>query len=270
MKVEEILALYDEQERRHSSHPSYRRETSRGVVRHVHDDPSRLSFIIYSDLTEANADEIIEEQISWYKNEVNGAGLEWKTYDHDSPPDLKQRLAAHGFAQDEVEALLVLDLQDCPAVYLQPVTADVRRISDPAQLGDVVAVQEAVWGHKFEWLEKQLRDNMAAQPDFWSIYLAYVDAALVCAAPVCAAPVCAAWVSFPPESWFAGLWGGATVAAYRGRGVYTAVVATRAQEAIRRGYRYLMVDASDMSRPILEKRGFRLLTHTTPFMWKPG
>ncbi len=256
MNIHEILALYDEQERKNSIHPSYRREISTGVVRHVSPDTARRSFIIYSDLTEANADHIIEEQIRWYQNDVKGAGLEWKTYDHDAPPDLKERLSAHGFEAEEVEALLVLDLAECPPVYLQPVTVDVRRITDPALLSAVPVIQEAAWGREFGWLEKTLQDNLTKQPDFWSIYIAYVDNV----------PACAAWISFPPNSYFAGLWGGATVPAYRKMGVYTAVVATRAQEAIQRGYRFLMVDASDMSRPILEKRGFQLLTYTTPFI----
>ncbi|MCA9926450.1 MAG: GNAT family N-acetyltransferase [Anaerolineales bacterium] len=259
MNTNEILALYDEQERKNSIHPSFQRETSWGVVRHVNLDPSRRSFIVYSELTEANANQVIAEQRNWYKNEVNGAGLEWKIYDHDVPPDLKERLSAQGFEAEEVEALLVLDLEQCPPVYLQPVTVDVRRITDPEQLGDVPMIQEAAWGSEFGWLEKTLQDNLTKQPDFWSIYIAYVDDA----------PACAAWISFPPDSQFAGLWGGATVPAYRKMGVYTAVVATRVQEAIQRGYRFLTVDASDMSRPILEKRGFQLLTYTTPFVWKP-
>jgi GNAT superfamily N-acetyltransferase len=76
-------------------------------------------------------------------------------------------------------------------------------------------------------------------------------------------------MSLPTNSQFAGLWGGATLPQYRKMGIYTAVVAARAQEAIRRGYRFLTVDAGDMSRPILQKRGFQLLTYTTPYTWKP-
>ena len=252
------MYLFDDQERKNSVHPSYRRETAPGVVRHVSADPTRLSFIIHSDLTAANADQVIQDQVEWYKEQVNGAGLEWKTYDHDLPSDLPQRLVDHGFAREERESLLVLDLEDCPDVYLQPVTADVRRMTARDRLGDVAAVQTAVYDKEFEWLEPQLRKNLTEQPDFWSVYLAFVNDT----------PACAAWISFPPDSRFAGLWGGATLAEYRKMGLYTAVVATRAQEAIRRGYRFLTVDASDMSRPILEKRGFKLLTYTTPFTWR--
>jgi GNAT superfamily N-acetyltransferase len=210
-------------------------------------------------LTAANADQIIQAQIDWYKNQVNGAGLEWKTYDHDTPPDLQQRLKAHGFEPDEREALLILDLESCPDVYLQPVTTDVRQVTTEAQFREIAAIQTAVYGENFDWLTQQLSDNVAAQPDYWAIYTAYVDDV----------PACAAWISFPPNSQFAGLWGGATRAEYRKMGLYTAVVAARAQEALRRGYRFLTVDASDMSRPILEKRGFQLLTYTTPFTWQP-
>lgn len=256
MNVTEILALYDEQERRGGLHPSYQREETPEVVRQVSYDRSRLSFVIYSQLNEANADRVIAEQIARFQ-EWGGYGFEWKTYDHDTPPDLQARLAAHGLEGDEREGLLVLDLADCPPVYLQPVTADVRKIGIE-QVRDVTAVLTAVYDENYDWLEKQLRQNLADQPDYWSIYVAYVDNQ----------PACVAWINFPTNSQFAGLWGGATRVEYRNRGVYTTVVAARAQEALQRGYRFLMVDASDMSRPILLKRGFKLLTYTTPFTWK--
>lgn len=258
MNKNDILRLYDEQERQNSLQPSYQREKTARVVRHVHPDPTRLSFIIHTDLTAANADQTIQAQVDWYKEQVNGAGLEWKTYEHDAPSDLPQRLKSHGFEPDEREALLILDLENCPDVYLQPVTADVRQVTSEAQFREVAGIQTAVYNQNFDWLIKQLSENVADQPDYWGIYTAYVDDM----------PACAAWVSFPPNSQFAGLWGGATRAEYRKMGLYTAVVAARAQEALQRGCRFLTVDASDMSRPILEKRGFQLLTHTTPFIWK--
>jgi len=258
MDIVEILALYDEEERRLSEHPSYRREVAGQVVRHVNRDPNRLSFITYSDLSVENADEVIREQIRWYEDEVKGYGFEWKTYDHDQPADLKERLKAQGFEEDEAEALLYIDLQDCPEVYLQPVMADVRRIRDGEQAAVVAAVQEEVYGQSFDWLQRELEENLSNYPEFWSVYIAYVDDV----------PACAAWASFPAGSTFAGLWGGATLPQYRKMGLYTAIVAVRAQEALRRGYRFMTVDAGPMSRPILEKRGFQLLMFTTPFTWK--
>ena len=47
-------------------------------------------------------------------------------------------------------------------------------------------------------------------------------------------------------------------AAWRGRGIYRALVAHRASLAVKRRRRYLEVDASDDSRPILERLGYTL------------
>ena len=73
-----------------------------------------------------------------------------------------------------------------------------------------------------------------------------------------------------PATQFAGLWGGATRPAWRGRGIYRALVARRAQFAAARDVRFLQVDASDDSRPILERLGFVAITTTTPYVWTPG
>ena len=45
-----------------------------------------------------------------------------------------------------------------------------------------------------------------------------------------------------------------TLAGWRGRGIYRALVARRAQYAVRVGARYLQVDASSDSAPILQRR----------------
>ena len=65
------------------------------------------------------------------------------------------------------------------------------------------------------------------------------------------------------------MWGGSTVSEFRNQGLYTALLATRAQEARLRGVRYLTVDASPMSRPILEKFRFEMISTSWPCKWKP-
>ena len=72
-------------------------------------------------------------------------------------------------------------------------------------------------------------------------------------------------VDLPRGSDFAGLFGGITLPEHRGRGLYRATVARRAELARERGYRFLYVDALPTSRPILERLGFVALTTTTPF-----
>ena len=48
-----------------------------------------------------------------------------------------------------------------------------------------------------------------------------------------------------------------------------AVIAHRANLAAARGLRYLQVDTSDDSRPILQRLGFVAVTTTTPYIWSP-
>jgi len=68
---------------------------------------------------------------------------------------------------------------------------------------------------------------------------------------------------------FATLWGGSTLKEWRGRGIYKALVAYRARLAVARGYSHLEVDASDDSRPILQRLGFVPVTTTTPYVFTP-
>jgi len=81
--------------------------------------------------------------------------------------------------------------------------------------------------------------------------------------------VCAGWIRFPRGTEFASLWGGGTLPEWRSRGIYRALVAYRARLAALRGVRYLYVDASPDSRPILERLGFVVVTMTTPYVWSP-
>lgn len=214
--------------------------------------------VIHSHLNSANANAVIQAEIAYF--EKLGHNFEWKVYDYDRPPDLKARLLAHGFEAEEPEAVLVLDLEAVPATLLQPVTHDVRGLTRPDQLDDVAAVQRAVWPEAdyLPWLQQRLADDLTLDPDHISIYVAYVEGK----------PASCAWITFHEGSQFAGLWGGSTLPEYRQQGLYTALVATRLQEAQRRGVRFLTIDASPMSRAVLEKYGFRLLTYTQPYKWR--
>ena len=75
---------------------------------------------------------------------------------------------------------------------------------------------------------------------------------------------------FPSGTEFATFWGGFTLPDWRRRGIYRALVAHRAKLAVARGRGYIEVDASDNSRPILERLGFIPVTTTTPYVWSPG
>jgi hypothetical protein len=73
-----------------------------------------------------------------------------------------------------------------------------------------------------------------------------------------------------PETEFCGLWGGSTLAEYRRQGLYRASVGYRARLALGRGYRFVRVDASPNSRPILQRLGLHQVATTTPYILDPS
>ena len=77
--------------------------------------------------------------------------------------------------------------------------------------------------------------------------------------------VSAGRVEFSDGTDFASLWGGGTLQSWRGRGIFRSLVAYRADLARARGFRYLQVDATPESRPILKRLGFVELASTTPY-----
>ncbi len=255
MKTKKILALYDAQERRNVTFPDLQRDVCSHVVRYV-GTVSNPSFVLYSDLNAPNADAAIQEQIDFFSEKQ--LPFEWKAYDYDKPYDLLKRLLHHGLELEDTDAVMALDVRDAPTTLLAPPTVDVRRITRAEGLEDVRLVEEQVWGGDFAWIQERLGDHLQI-PDFLSVYVAYVDNV----------PACAGWTYFNTNSDFAGLWGGSTLEQYRGQGLYTALLATRLQETIQRGRRFLTIDASPMSQPIVTRHGFRLLAYAHACKWKP-
>ena len=153
---------------------------------------------------------------------------------------------------------MVLDLEDAPEVLWQPAHQTVQRITNLEKLSDVLTVQQQVWDEDFSWLSRYLGSALQKYPEQMSVYVAYVSEH----------PASAAWTYFPKHSQFASLWGGSTVSGFRKQGLYTSLLAVRAQEARDRGVRFLTVDASDMSCPILEKFTFERIAYSYPCKWE--
>ena len=134
-------------------------------------------------------------------------------------------------------------------------TSKVKRITNTQGVNDAIDVQEEVWQRSFDDFRKNLIERQQHDSDNISIYVAYENDK----------PVSSAWITYTPDSPFGGLWGGSTLEGYRGRGFYSDLIAARAHEAKARGIKYLTIDASDMSRPIVEKLGFEFISYTQPY-----
>lgn len=246
MSIDDIRALYELRVRREPTYPGSKLERGLHTVRLVEGDRGWVS---WSDLAGADVDAAIEAEIQRFRELGVLDKLEWKLYGSDRPADLRERLIAHGFEPSEPEeAILVLDLLDLPADLRSTKGHDVRRVEGEEGLRAMREILAQVWPEDADDTIDFIAHSLAASPDGLSLWIAYADGK----------PVSEGRVEFACGE-FAGIWGGATLAAYRNRGLYTALVAARAAEALERGCRFLTIDASPMSRPILEKRGFRLL-----------
>jgi GNAT superfamily N-acetyltransferase len=138
-------------------------------------------------------------------------------------------------------------------------TADILTAYDSQLRLLVAAMKSEVWCTDYGWVAADLQRRLAADPENLVVFMAEAAGTVVSAA----------WLEINPDTDFAGLWGGSTLPAWRGRGIYKALVAVRAQVAAERGAKYLQVDASTDSAPILRRLGFRAITTTTPFVWTP-
>ncbi len=219
--------------------------------------------IVASELDESTADAAIAEQVGFF-GEL-GRAFEWKWHGYDQPADLRDRLSAAGFVPDEQETLVVGEVAEVAAAcagasVLDEVTLRHLRPEDAdAEFAAIAGQKGRVWGEDFTDLMSVVRAEWESEPDRLLIHVAEARGEVVCSA----------WVRLHPGTDFASLWGGGTLPEWRRKGIYRALVGRRTREAQERGYRYLQVDASDDSRPILQRLGLHPLTETTPYNWSP-
>lgn len=231
------------------------------VVRRLAPPGQEGSGIVWSRLDRANADAVIAEQIAVFG--VLGERFEWKLYDYDEPADLADRLVAAGFVAEDAESFVVAEVSEViDALRSAELPAGVTAVlaTDSAGLELMGKVQKLVFDDDKSDLREAIAAQLAQTPDVVDVVLAMAGEE----------PVSAARIEFLPSTEFAGLWGGGTLREWRRRGIYRALVRYRAELAAARGYKYLTVDASEDSRPILERVGFTRLAITTPYVWTPG
>jgi GNAT superfamily N-acetyltransferase len=202
-------------------------------------------------------DQLIARQAQIFTE--RGEPFEWKLHGHDRPTDLPDRLRAAGFVPEDMETVVIAPIAEVSIEVTVPEGVALREVTERADLERIEALENAIWNEDDVWRADSLEQELAADPDGLVIVVAEAGETVVCAG----------WVRFPDETEFATLWGGGTLPGWRGRGFYRALVAHRAKLAAQRGRRYVQVDASDDSRPILERLGFVAVTTTTPFIWSP-
>lgn len=257
-----VLTTYDRQIRRgaRADSPGARVERDEDVVRQIgaaHD----WNGVHWADVDAATADDVIAEQVRYF----TGAGreFEWKLHSHDLPTDLADRLLAAGFTPEPPETVMVAEAAELPTEPELPEGVRLLPVTDAAGVRLMVQAHDIAFGENSSGLGERLAKRVLTQ------LTETPDAIVAVVAMAGDVPVSSARMEFYPGTDFAGLWGGGTDPRWRGKGIYRALVAYRTRIAVERGCRYLQVDASDDSRPILQRLGFVPLSVTTPYVYKP-
>jgi GNAT superfamily N-acetyltransferase len=222
-----------------------------GVVRVV----GAESWVTFSQLDARSAPAAVRAQAAFFRG--LGRRVEWKLFAHDRPPELAHLLEAAGFVAEPTETMVALDLTEASAATELVPGVEVRRATGAVDLELASRVSLEAFGAKDGWQASQFAPRLG-DPTL-GVFLAWVDGE----------PVGEGRLELPEGRRFASLWGGGTAPAYRGRGVYRALVAARAVIARARGFRYLTVDARPTSRPILERLGFMPLDSVTGWVLDP-
>lgn len=250
MNKQEVTRIYNEYERKGSTLGGYTKIVTPELVKFV-SDTQYGSFISFFELNDENIDSAIEREISYFTE--RDLSFEWKVYDTDLPISIDKKLISHGFEKGESESFMALSLHD---LAMMDVDNDACvEVSDEQGIKDAISIQEQVWGGDFSGQLAQLINAKKSAPDDLTIYVIYENDL----------PVASGWIVYTRNSPFAGIWGGSTLKEYRSKGYYSALLHKRINDAIKRDIQYLIIDASDMSKPIVEKYGFQFIAKTTPY-----
>jgi GNAT superfamily N-acetyltransferase len=260
-QVDELLAAYNAQLRGHVHDPlpeSVRVERDGPLVRTL--GFGNRGFVEYTDLGGLEGkelDTLIARQVQVFA--PRGEPFEWKLHGHDRPADLPDRLRAAGLVPEDTETVMIGRVD---AVAVEPSLPDavvIREVREPGDFARIAQLVESILGATTHSFFDDLAEERAADTQGLRIFVARAGDLTVSTG----------WMRFPSGTDFVTFWGGLTLPAWRGRGIYRALIAHRATLAAERGRRYIEVDASDDSRPILGRLGFVGVTTTTPYVWSP-
>ena len=192
-------------------------------------------------------DEVLEE-IRALLRERGRTKTQWEVGSAAEPPGLVDLLLTRGLAHDRDPYAVALVLTDPPPAAPPEITA--RRVET---FQEYVAANEVQW-EAFEEPQDETAERRALLPGRWRDSPMIMHAAWL-GGEIVSAGTCAA------TDHGLLLYGGATAPRARGRGAYRALLRARWDEAMARGTPALITQGGSMSRPILERAGFRPVGH---------
>ncbi|HEY1761429.1 MAG TPA: GNAT family N-acetyltransferase [Acidimicrobiales bacterium] len=216
------------------------------------------SEVAWSNLDDTSADAEIARHVEYFSD--RGQSFAWRVYDADLPNDLGPRLERAGFTLEYTSELMVAEAADIPQDVTLPAGVELSFDNDERGIDRLIEVHEKVFGSDHSSLRRSLRTQLVTAPHVRELVVAISNGE----------PISSSRIEFLPDRQFASLWGGSTLPEWRGKGLFRAMVAYRADIAAQRGYPYLYVTASSESRPILERISFSPLGSVFTYMWQPS
>ena len=217
-----------------------------------------FGFVSYARLDGTSAEEsaaLVASAVAWFHERPHLDEMEIKTRTHDDAAGLDDALLAAGFVVGEMESVMVgpaSGLIDAPA----PEGVELRQAITEEEMFAAARMEDSVF-------ESSMADRIVpellrrqAEGDPVQLWAAHVEGKVVSAGRI--DPI--------PGTAFAGIWGGATLPEYRGRGIYRALTAARVRAVMGSGVELVHSDSTEDSRPILERSGLHRITGTTPYV----
>jgi hypothetical protein len=257
--ADDFLKAYDEQLRTDAETPSALAVTFLGSIRLV-TFPGGRGFVTYPRPDAAAAADmptLVAPALDHYREDPAVTRVEWKTRGHDDVPGLHEALLDNGFEPDDEESIMIGRAELLAVDVPLPAGVALRRVTDEADVRAMAAMEAKVFGDEDSSDEADALLRRLARGDGMELWVAEADGQIVSAGRL--EPV--------PATEFAGIWGGATLEAWRGRGIYRALTAARASSALSAGKTLINSDSTEYSRPILERSGLLKVSTTTPYRW---
>ncbi|OZM84357.1 GNAT family N-acetyltransferase [Pseudonocardia sp. MH-G8] len=254
-----LLRAYDEQLRTDAETPGAVSVTRHDSLRLVTFAGGR-GFVTYRDLGGAGADEIarlVPDVVRHYRADPGVRRIEWKTRGHDHAPGLHEALVANGFVPDLPESIMLGEAASLVFEAPLPEGVTLRRVSTESDVRAMAAMQDEAFGEPVSERTPDALLRRLALDDGMELWVAEAAGRMISAGRL--EPVAG--------TDFAGIWGGATLEQWRGRGIYRALTAARARSALARGKTLIHSDSTECSRPILERSGLVRVSTTTPYVW---
>ncbi|MCU6482454.1 GNAT family N-acetyltransferase [Arthrobacter sp. A2-55] len=257
--AQRYLQAYDSQLRTDAETPSALNVTELGPLRLV-TFAGGQGFITYRNFAGAGRTEIaalVVDALAHFVADPFITEVEWKTRGHDKAPGLHEALLANGFTPGEPESIMVGPLAGLCADAPVPAGVTLRKVSAEVDVRAMSAMADEAFGEPASTRRADSLLARLARNDGMELWVAELGGRMVSAGRL--EPV--------PGTDFAGVWGGSTLAEFRGRGIYRALTAARARSALAMGKTLVHSDSTEFSRPILERSGLVKVSTTTPYEW---